>query len=115
MEAYHGGDRLPLVSYFNAAAAVGGIVPSLPAESGAVEAGRESVGGERASSALYVAAVEGRPAGDGAFGEEVLVGSLCRDCGGESSAEHRKERERDVELHVDNVFIRQACCQMVKR
>lgn len=54
---------------------------------------------------MDIAAVEGRFARDGAFGEEVLVGTLCRNGGGESSAEHRKDRESNLELHVDSAFM----------
>ena len=104
MKTYHGSNRLAFVSYFNAATAVGGVVPSLAAESSTVEAGGQGVGGERASSTLHVAAVEGRSARNGAFGEEVLVGTLRRDGGGESSAEHRKEGESDFELHIDSAL-----------
>lgn len=37
MKTYHGSDRLAFVSYFNAATAVGGVVPSLPTEGSAIE------------------------------------------------------------------------------
>ena len=80
--------------------AVGAAVPDLAAESRAVQSCGEFVGGERAGSALDVAAVEGRLAGHGAAGERGRVGGLGWDYGCEGGAGCRREEgEGGWEVH----------------
>ena len=50
-ESYHSSNRLATVRDLHTATTIGSLVPSLATESSAVEAGRQSVGRERASTA----------------------------------------------------------------
>jgi hypothetical protein len=101
-ETYHGGDRFAGMGDFNAATAIGSVVPSLATERGTVKARRQSVGGERASTTLDIATVESGLARNGTTSNEVLVGTLCRDGSSKSRAEQRKGWESSSEVHDDD-------------
>lgn len=83
------------------ATTVGSIVPSLAAESSAVEAGRQRVGRERASAALDVAAVEGRLTRNSPASDKAVVGALGRNGGSESRASSCENGQGGLEEHVD--------------
>lgn len=100
--SHHSSDRLATVSDLHAATTVGSLVPGLATKSSAVKAGGQSVGRERASAALHVAAIEGRLARDGAASQVALIVALVRDGSSKSRAEKRQERQGSLEVHDDN-------------
>ena len=100
--SYHGCDRLSSVCDLHTATTVGSLVPSLATESSAVKAGGQSVGRERASTALHIATVESRFARDSAASEVALIVALVRDGSSKSRAEKRQERQGSLEVHGDN-------------
>lgn len=100
--AYHSSDLLSAMRNLNATATVGSVVPRLTTEGGAVESGRESVGGERASAALHVSTVEGRLTRHGATSNEVLVGTLAWDRGCDGGTGGRKDGKCGLEKHRDD-------------
>ena len=99
---YHSSDRLATVRDLHTATTVGSLVPSLATESSAVKTSGKSIGRERASAALHVAAVEGRLARDGAASKVALIVALVRDGSSKSRAEKRQERQGSLEVHGDN-------------
>ena len=103
--SYHSSDRLSSVGDLHATTTVGSLVPSLATERSAVKARGQGVGGERASAALHIAAVEGRLARDSTASDEVLIGALSRDGSSKSRAEQRKERQGGLEVHVDDAWL----------
>lgn len=103
--SYHSSNRLATVRDLHTATTVGSLVPSLATESGTVEAGRQSVGRERASTALHIAAVESRLARDGAASKVVLIVALLGNGCSKSRAEKRQERQDSLEVHGDNAWL----------
>ena len=97
--SYHSSDGLATVRDLHAATTVGSLVPGLATESSAVKAGGQSVGRERASTALHIATVESRFARDSAASEVALIVALVRDGSSKSRAEKRQERQGSLEVH----------------
>ena len=87
----HGGDALAAVVDSNAAATVGGVGPVGAGEGCTVEAAREVEGAETAGSAVNVAAVVCRLAGEGAPDNCPFVNGHGRDDGCESAGEEGRE------------------------
>ena len=104
--SYHSSNRFSAVCDLHTATTVGSIVPGLATESSAVKAGRQSVGRERASTALHIAAVESRLARDGAASKVALIVALFRNGSSKSRAEKRQERQGRLEMHGDNAWYR---------
>ena len=112
--SYHSSDRLATVCDLHTATTVGSIVPGLATESSAVEASGQSVGRERTSAALHIAAVESRLARNSAAGKVALIVALFRNGSSKSRAEKRQERQGRLEMHGDNAWYRTepavTCC-----
>lgn len=94
------------MSDLHTATTVGSIVPGLTTESSAVKTSGQSVGRERASTALHIAAVESRLARDGAASEVALIVALLRNGSSESRAEKGQEGQGGLEMHGDNAWYR---------
>ena len=110
---YHSSDRLATVRDLHTATTVGSLVPGLATESGAVKTRGQSVGRERASAALHVAAVESRLARDGAASKVALIVALFRNGSRKSRAEKCQERQGSLEMHGDNAWYRTGLLSLI--
>lgn len=109
--AHHSRDALALIRSLNTTTALAGSVPVGVRDGGTEEARRKGVGGERASAALNIAAVEGGLARERAADKIALVNSEARSGSSVGGAGRQGDGGDGVlEEHLDGCI---ACCVLV--